>query len=1056
MSQSLKIYDLFAEAVALPPDQWATFLQTNCGDPAMREQLQALLQGHRDAEQEGFMKSSAVKIEMGDGRGEDGGLLGRELGPYRIEEVIGRGGMGDVYRAVRTSDFEQQVAIKVIRDCGHKEDMLRRFKIEMRALASLSKHPNIVSIIDSGATDDGWPYFVMEYVDGGRIDRHCDELRMNVRDRLQLMVPVCEAVAEAHRSGIIHRDLKPSNILVSRADGTVRLVDFGIATAIDRAGSLVADDPPTTPGQRRFTPEYASPEQHRGERETTLSDVYSLGVLLYRLLSGHLPFASDERQRESLRELVCGTSPRSLSNAIDREETNRLDDGTTVIVDVEAVSRDRSTTPDRLRRQLAGELECIAFKALERDPRDRYQAAGELAADIRNHLAGRVVRAANQTALYRARKWVRQHRVGFSFSLGLALVLLVSGVTVIQQRLEAQTERVRAETHLDNLMDKIDQFFVDIAESPQLKAANLESLRRDLLRQAAAAYGELAVDESQSPTVQYRRSRALAQLAKISYQLGDTRAAVEQNDQSLEILRALTDGAPAENKYRIDLARRHSDRGLFLFRLKRVAEAEAAYAEAVRLIELALRAAPDNLDALMLKADVQLNLAASYTESARYEESEKLHEEEINVWRQVVALYPQSADFHRKAARALHNHANVAIGRNQLSEALDRLRTAQDYAHEALRLDPRDADIRLMVGGISNSTGDVLNRLGRPEAVSEYQAAIEVLSEIAAEHPARTDYLQSLAMAYNSAGEFQIDLADNLGRIGDAAADDAFEKAVAFLEAAIEISERLLKSGEDDITSRRSLGLQYANLGAAHGTHQDMAKASEAFARAGEIFQQLTNEFPQDLEIRVAAAGIAGNQARCLLQSRNFAGAVSLYSQSLQDLDALPESAKQHPGIREYQKNAYVGRAQAYGFQDQRGLAVTDWRRAVELALPPEKYFLQAGCADQVLLAEGVDAAIAELQSLNRVPDLPALASFEIGCVYAHAARRAAEPGTGQTQEAISGYRDEAIAWLTRAVAAGFANRARFDDERLDGLRDLQNFAELREQIGTSKGAEIP
>ena len=222
-------------------------------------------------------------------------MIGRRVGPVRDPRLIGHGGMGDVYRAERVGDFEQTVAIKLIRRGMDSAALVERFRTEIRVQGELGRHPNIVGLMDAGTTEEGLPYFVMEFVDGERIDRYCDAHHLGTRERLISFRTVCEAVHYAHQHAIIHRDLKPSNILVT-VDGAPRLIDFGIAKLMD-AESEMGSGLPTVTGFHPMTPEYASPEQVRGEPLTTASDVYALGVILYELLTGHRPYRLVEPDR---------------------------------------------------------------------------------------------------------------------------------------------------------------------------------------------------------------------------------------------------------------------------------------------------------------------------------------------------------------------------------------------------------------------------------------------------------------------------------------------------------------------------------------------------------------------------------------------------------------------------------------------------------------------------------------------------------------------------------------------------------------------------------------
>src|ERR1044071_1467079 len=278
------------------------------------------------------------------------------IGPYRIIRRIGQGGMGAVYLAARDDDqFKKQVAIKLIRRGMDSDFVLRRFRNERQILASLD-HPNIARLLDGGTTEDGRPYFVMEYIEGKPITEYADKHSLATVERLKLFVQVCSAIHYAHQNLVIHRDIKPSNILVT-ADGTPKLLDFGIAKLLNpelAAQTIEA----TAVAVRLMTPEYASPEQVKGEAITTSSDVYSLGVLLYELLTGHRPYRITNRTPLEVARVVCEEEPQRPSTAVGRIETYPLADGTgTIQLTPESTSRTREGNPERLRRRLAGDLD---------------------------------------------------------------------------------------------------------------------------------------------------------------------------------------------------------------------------------------------------------------------------------------------------------------------------------------------------------------------------------------------------------------------------------------------------------------------------------------------------------------------------------------------------------------------------------------------------------------------------------------------------------------------------------------------------------------------------
>jgi serine/threonine protein kinase/WD40 repeat protein len=414
-----RVKELFEAAFERPPDDRAPILDAGCrGDAELREAVERLLRAHG----------------AGDGPLDSPPAVGSPtpapaaIGPYRVVRELGRGGMGSVYLAERDEPgLRKAVAVKVVRRGMDSAFVVSRFHTERRILASL-EHPGIACLYDGGTTDGGLPYFVMEYVDGQDLLSYCDGRRLPIRARLQLFLRVCDAVQYAHQSLVVHRDLKPSNVLVTHS-GDPKLLDFGIAKILSsQAGEEGADE--TASVIRLMTPDFASPEQVRGQRVTTTSDVYSLGVILYELLSGRRPYRVGAEEPADLHgaRFVRDVDPPSTASG--RSERPRGPDGrgTATLTPVEISAR-REATPGKLRRQLRGDLDNIVRKALRVEVADRYPTAAELGEDLRRHLGGFPVRARADRRAYRAAKFLRRHRAGVAAAT-IAVLGLTAGLAV--------------------------------------------------------------------------------------------------------------------------------------------------------------------------------------------------------------------------------------------------------------------------------------------------------------------------------------------------------------------------------------------------------------------------------------------------------------------------------------------------------------------------------------------------------------------------------------------------------------------------------------------------
>ena len=500
-----KIADLFDQAVDLPDQEQDAFLESACaGDAPLLAELRALLAAHRrtgvlDRLQDRVMSDVDAALPAV-------AEPGAHIGTYRVIERIGSGGMGVVYLAAREGEgFQQRVAIKVLHHAllGDTRGIVPRFLAE-RSILSLLEHPNIPRFLDGGLTRDGVPYFAMEYVEGTPIDRYCDEHTLSVRQRLSLFVSVCDAMQYAHQHLVVHRDLKPSNIVVTSA-GVPKVLDFGIAKILNlpegETGIL------TDAGQRWMTPNYASPEQVRGDAVTTAADVFALGVLMYELVACRRPHAG--KSRHEVERAILETEPLRPSESLPS-----------------GLCEKRGESPARLRRELEGDVDTIAMKALSKAPERRYRTAGELADDIRRYLAGFPVLARADTFAYRTGKFVTRHR-RLVIALGVAAVSLIAGTTATaiawrrasRHAADARLERDRAE--------QVSRFAVELfASADPLRAGAIRDVSAGALLDRGAA--RLRRELADQPDLKAGMLQVLAQSYSGLGRFEDAHAAIAQ------------------------------------------------------------------------------------------------------------------------------------------------------------------------------------------------------------------------------------------------------------------------------------------------------------------------------------------------------------------------------------------------------------------------------------------------------------------------------------------------------------------------------------------------
>jgi eukaryotic-like serine/threonine-protein kinase len=437
-----RLDEIFQQAVDRPAGEREAFLQEACGDdPALRRAVESLLEA--DGASDAFLEQPLIPQPPDSGTPlPDGG----QLGAYRLLREIGQGGMSTVYLGARGDDsFRRRVAIKVIRQGMESEESHRRFRAERQILASLD-HPWIAKLFDGGETASGLPYLVMEYVAGLPIDLYCDHHRLTVGERTDLFVKVCSAVHYAHQNLVVHRDLKPSNILVT-SDGSPKLLDFGIAKLLNPELSA-AEIQPTATWMRLLTPHYASPEQIRGEVITTASDVYSLGVLLYKLLTGQLPYALEARTLKEVERLLTHYDPPRPSTVVSGNGSgSRREPGDEPTP--ESISRARGVRPRQLARQLGGDLDNVVLMAMRSTPQRRYSSVEQLAEDLRRHRMGFPVIARQGNLSYRLGKFLRRNRLAIAGAAVVLLLVLSFAVATTLQSARVARERDQARRERD-------------------------------------------------------------------------------------------------------------------------------------------------------------------------------------------------------------------------------------------------------------------------------------------------------------------------------------------------------------------------------------------------------------------------------------------------------------------------------------------------------------------------------------------------------------------------------------------------------------------------------
>jgi serine/threonine protein kinase len=549
-----KVKEVLAAALDLPPDDRSSFLDRQCiDDDELRAEIELLLRSEQAVSPEFLGESSFAEVAAALIPPQGNSWIGRRVGAYRIVEQIGAGGMGEVYRAFRADDqFRKEVALKVIRAGQDSGSVITRFKNERQILASL-EHPNIARLLDGGTTDEGIPYFAMELIEGQAITEYCDDCRLSIAERVRLFLQVCEPVQFAHQHLIIHRDIKPGNILVT-AEGTPKLLDFGIAKILESDIAESLSDATQT-AFRVLTPRYSSPEQIRGEPVATASDVYSLGVVLYELLTGHSPYRLATGSTQDIVQAVCTTDAQKPSLAVSRVETAKNPASRTLRLD--ELSAARGSSPEKLRKRLNGDLDNIVLMSLEKDPARRYRSVEQLQEDLRRHLANVPVLARNDTVWYRTSKFVNRNKAGVIFSAAFVLALLSGMAITLHEANVARRERARAELRFNDVRKLANSLLFEIHDSMR-DLSGATPARKLLVTRAQEYLDSLSKEASGDTSLQRELAAAYDRVGDLlgysgAANLGDVVGALKSYKKALAIRETLAASNPNDASMQSEL-----------------------------------------------------------------------------------------------------------------------------------------------------------------------------------------------------------------------------------------------------------------------------------------------------------------------------------------------------------------------------------------------------------------------------------------------------------------------------------------------------------------------
>ncbi len=832
-----QIKEAYTQAKGIPLAELDHFIREL--PPEIEADVRALLAADRDAgafiEQPYLIESGRFVPDVNDD------LTGREIGEYRLIEKIGSGGMGTVYLAEHEGEgFSKRVALKFIKRGMDTSAVLKRFILERQILANL-EHPNIARMLDGGSTGDGLPYFVMEYVEGEPITRYCDRHGLDARGRIELFIDVCSAVSYAHQKLVVHRDLKPSNILVTD-NAEPKLLDFGIGKLL--SPDRLSDSETVTATQFRvLTPEYASPEQIRGEPTTTATDVFSLGVVLYELLTGVRPFRNVST---SASFPVTGEEPKKPSLAVLFDHRATSDAKATARGD-HRLTGGESASPATQRsvpdpRTLRGDLDNIVLKALRNEPERRYRSVQELIEDLDRYLTGMPVKATADTMTYRVGKFVKRHRAGLAATAFAGFLLTGTTSVAVWQAVKADRERATADARSADIRRLANSLVFDVHDSIRDLPGSTPA-RREIVARALEYLDKLAKEGPKEMSLQLELATGLERVGDVQGNplgpnLGETDAAITSYAKALDIRESIFDELSDDERYKTALL--HSK----LFRTFQIggkwAEAEQHCTRATSILDGLTCSDRSNPLYSVTAARFHLELGdmQQTREPADFDSAVANYEAAISLCRSIVST--EEADTKGRDGMSLNDKIHDVLqmvyrrlgeryeSQNDNARALVAFRDALTESEALLSsIGPQKAQVELVFA-------IALANVGRLEAVTgsgvkglaNVNRSIEILRKAASGDSKNYLAASQLGLAYWNSGTVHSILDDP-------------SAAMADFQRALNIQTALKKGNENDPYNLANLADTYASIAGVHEKAKRLSESRSAYQKSFDLWNSM-------------------------------------------------------------------------------------------------------------------------------------------------------------------------------------------------------------------------
>ncbi len=857
-----QIEKIFHAASELPEDRRMKYLKSACrGKPDIYREVVSLLQAaNQNLGPDDFLESTGSRLLTAfDSEPVKNSWIGRTVGNYRIIRELSGGGMGIVFLAERSdAQFRKNVAVKIIKAYLNTPELHRRFLSERQILATL-EHPGICRLLDGGVTGEGLPYLLMEYVKGRPVTEYCDTQRLTVESRLRLFLEICRVVQFAHQNLIVHRDLKPGNILVTET-GEIKLLDFGIAKLLSSgAAGQVAEH--TQTGAQLFTPEYASPEQVHGDSITTASDVYSLGVLLYVILTGHWPYPDHGRAGHPPGEVIWDEEPRSPGRVVLLTEScNRC--GSAEEIGPEQAADLRGTRPDSLRRKLSGDLTTVMLKALRKKPEHRYASVEQFADDIRRFLEGQPVRARKKTVIYHAGKFVSRHKMGVSAAV-IVLFSLIAGITA------ALWQNHLARQQRDLAVRAANTMVFDLADGLSQMSGPTEN-RLELLEKASAVFDEINATPFSSAVVERRSIEATRILSQTYRILGKK-------------TRALEYARKADRRYR-QFVRTNSpgfsDSLIHASLLVELGDAAAGTGERVMAdsaYRRAMKISGSMTDRMGADPEARRWLYSAYIRLgdqlfylSRLDSAGVYYRAAYAVSRKLAAdsaALPEFSSFH---ATSLERLGDVHYYSGRVDSSCAEYRKALHFRRDAAARYPGNIRFQHSLSIAMQNVGWCEEQAGNfTEAINLYRESIAIQRRLHQNDPSNTMTATALMGGLGTlAGAFQ--------------KNGSSSRAISCYREAVEIGEGYVSGKiEDAAVLKKTADLLWLLADVLTVERQRVA-AAESLSLANRYLSRLIELEPENTAYLRSQANCLTAEADLLLQQKNYAGSLEVYQNALE------------------------------------------------------------------------------------------------------------------------------------------------------------------------------